>query len=1380
MPQPLRPTSDELASGQLDSQWIELRGVVRSVVERGGGLVLNVSSGAFECLVFVLKYPSLPTDIVDGQVRIRGVFAGLYDPSSIRVIGFQVLTPSWSDVQVLERPTQRLWSAPVRPIRLLLRLTPGGAFSHRVRVRGVVTLQQLGQFLCIRDSEGALLVNTTQPTPVKVGDLIDAMGFPAIGDYTVIMRDAIFRRVGGGPAPEPVVVSPEELRAGNHDADLVRLSAQLLNYTTRPGEQVLELQAGGVTFRAVLSTATNRSSLGSLRVASLLQLTGVTMVEADKNHELNGFELLLRSPADVVVLRLPSWWTVRRALLVLGLLAAAVILALGWIAALRRRVRQQTEALRLEFERELALEEQYRDLFENASDLIQWVDPQGRLVHVNPAWRKTLGYSEEEVANLTLFEIVHPNSQEHCRQLFQRLMSGAKIEGVEAEFIARSGETVALEGSCDCKFVDGKPVSSRGIFRNVTERKRAEAQLADRLRFEILLADLSARFVNVPAEKLDDEIEEALRRVGECLGVEASSLWQVSAETPRVVRLTHLYRPLGGPPLPERMDAQEYFPWCYRQIVDLKAKVIAVSSLEELPANAARDREAWRQLGVKSTLVIVLSVGGGTPVGALSFNTMGAERTWSEEIVNRLQLVAQIFSNALARQGSDRALRRSEQFNREVISNAQEGVIVYDREFRFLVWNRFMEELTGMPAEQVLGKCGFDMFPHLREQNVEPLLRRALAGETLQSHDMPFFVRETAKSGWVSATYSPHFGPDGQITGVIAIVRNISGRRQAEQALRAAEEKFRKAFDACPEPMAIRTIPEGRYLEANDAFIRLAGCRREEIIGKTVTELGIYVNREDLDRENALIARDGKVHDYEAPLGWKSRELIHALVSAERIVLGGQPCLLLVAKDITERRRIEQALRDSEQRYRTLFENSPVGIYRTTPDGRILAGNPAFARMLGYSCFEELASRNLNAPDFEPEYSRGEFKEQLEKEGRITGLESQWRRRDGSVIFVRENARAIRDDSGRLLYYEGTCEDVTERKRAEEALRESEDRYRDLVEHSQDIICTHDLEGRILSVNELPARSLGYERSELLKKRIQDILVPEVREKFGKYMALMQRDGAVKGLMLVQTAAGEQRTLEYNNTLRTEGVPAPVVRAVAHDVTERKRAEEERQRSLEQLRALAAHLESVREEERKRAAREIHDQLGQALTAIKLDLSSLARKSPADPEEHAKRTSSILNLVDETIRSVRRISTELRPGMLDDLGLAATVEWAAEEFATRTGMKCRLDLPQEHIAIDPQTATAVFRILQETLTNVARHAKASEVMVRLAKEDSNLTLEVHDNGTGIAADKLSSASSLGILGMRERALLLGGDLIITGAPGRGTTMRVRIPEARGT
>jgi signal transduction histidine kinase len=154
-----------------------------------------------------------------------------------------------------------------------------------------------------------------------------------------------------------------------------------------------------------------------------------------------------------------------------------------------------------------------------------------------------------------------------------------------------------------------------------------------------------------------------------------------------------------------------------------------------------------------------------------------------------------------------------------------------------------------------------------------------------------------------------------------------------------------------------------------------------------------------------------------------------------------------------------------------------------------------------------------------------------------------------------------------------------------------------------------------------------------------------------------------------------------------------------------------------------------------------------------------------------------LKLLDDTIQSVQRISTDLRPGILDDLGLGAALEWAAEEFETRTGTRCRISMPDEDINVDPDRATALFRIFQEILTNVARHAKATQVNVWLAKENGNLALEVHDNGLGISEEQLSAGKSLGILGMRERARLLGGELIIQGVHGAGTTVRARIPRA---
>jgi signal transduction histidine kinase len=231
---------------------------------------------------------------------------------------------------------------------------------------------------------------------------------------------------------------------------------------------------------------------------------------------------------------------------------------------------------------------------------------------------------------------------------------------------------------------------------------------------------------------------------------------------------------------------------------------------------------------------------------------------------------------------------------------------------------------------------------------------------------------------------------------------------------------------------------------------------------------------------------------------------------------------------------------------------------------------------------------------------------------------------------------------------------------------------------------------------------------------------------------------------------------------------------VLHNITERKQTEAQLNRSFGQLRALAARLQSVREEERTKVAREIHDELGQALTAIKIELTSLLFEWPSR-EKPSKRVASITRLVDQTIQSVRKISTELRPGILDALGLVAAVEWAAEEFETRTGIRCRVDLPKEPLEISQERATAIFRIFQETLTNITRHADATEVHVRLAKENHSLDLDVKDNGVGVSEEQLAAGESLGILGMRERALLLGGEFLVSGAPNQGTRVKVSVP-----
>jgi PAS domain S-box-containing protein len=740
MPRPQRATGDELASGRLDSQWIELEGVVRSVSQRDRGLILNVFSGAYECSVFVLNYLSLPADIVDGKVRVRGVVAGVYDSSSTRLVGFQVLTPGWSDVQVLEKPTPAMWSAPVRPMGQFLRLTLDGAFTHRVHVQGVVTFQQVGKSLCIRGSDGALLIHTTQLTPLKPGDQIQATGFPALTNFSAIMRDAIFRKIGDGPPPEPVDVDPDKLAVGTQNADLIRLSARLLNRTTRPGEEGLELQADAVNFRAVLRTDGNSDPFASLRTGSVLRLTGVLVVEADENHEPKGFEILLRSPADVVVLELPSWWTPRHALLALSLLGVVMLLALGWITALRRRVRLQTQALRLKYERELALEEQYRDLFENAYDLIQCVDAQGRILHVNPAWRETLGYSEAEVASLNILDIVKPAYRERCRGLLQRLMSGEKVGTIEVEVVAKSGETIWVEGSSDFQFVDGKPVSTRGIFRNVTERKRAE----DAQRFLACIVESSdyAIFGTTPDGTIVswNAAAEALfgYGAGEILGKHVSTLVP-----------------------PDRQDEVGH-------ILGRLMQGEKISHFETTP---------MRKDGARLCVSLTVS-----PIKSAAGEVMGAA-TIAHDISER------------------KRAQEAQRFLACIVESSDYAIYGTDPEGSIVSWNKSSEALFGYASSEILGKHVSILVPADRKDEVSRILQRARLGEIV-SHLETTRVRKGGARLDISVTVSPLNNSVGDFIGTAAIAHDIRQRKRAELELRKAKEDAEAANHAKSEFLA--------------------------------------------------------------------------------------------------------------------------------------------------------------------------------------------------------------------------------------------------------------------------------------------------------------------------------------------------------------------------------------------------------------------------------------------------------------------------------------------------------------------------------------------------------------------------------------------------
>ena len=293
----------------------------------------------------------------------------------------------------------------------------------------------------------------------------------------------------------------------------------------------------------------------------------------------------------------------------------------------------------------------------------------------------------------------------------------------------------------------------------------------------------------------------------------------------------------------------------------------------------------------------------------------------------------------------------------------------------------------------------------------------------------------------------------------------------------------------------------------------------------------------------------------------------------------------------------------------------------------------------------------------------------------------------------------------------------------------------------------------------------GYEALAIAREKCPDVPFIFVTGTFGEEVAI---EALKKG--------ATDYVLKHHLSRLVPSVQRALREAAAR--AERRIAEEKLRESHEQLRALSVHLQHVREEERTRIAREVHDELGQSLTALKLQLTWLAGRLPGALGRVREQVSSMLRRIDETIHTVRRIATELRPGLLDSAGLPAALEWQAGQFERQTGIRCHVTIDIGERDCNQEMNTTFFRIFQETLTHVLRHARANRVEVRLTRQGEHLVLEVKDNGRALTDGGTRGEESIGLLDMRERAGLFGGELEVHGLPAQGTTVRVSIPLPR--
>jgi hypothetical protein len=351
--------------------------------------------------------------------------------------------------------------------------------------------------------------------------------------------------------------------------------------------------------------------------------------------------------------------------------------------------------------------------------------------------------------------------------------------------------------------------------------------------------------------------------------------------------------------------------------------------------------------------------------------------------------------------------------------------------------------------------------------------------------------------------------------------------------------------------------------------------------------------------------------------------------------------------------------------------------------------------------------------------------------------------------------------------------DIVSRKKAEEQT----DLQARVLDQTSDRVCITNLDGVIRYVNEAECRALKRSRSELVGRHIS--VVGEDAELGATQQEIVDSTlatGQWRGEVVNFASNGAQSMVDLRTFLvRSSSDKAMAMCGIGTDITELKKSEAELLQSQMELRNLYLQLQNAREEERRRISREIHDELGQSITAMQLDLAWLKKKAdPVRPDLLAK-LDSMGQVAESALATVRRVSTELRPGVLDALGLSAAVEWLVRDFEKRGEIRCSLKIEPDEIEVEPNLATDVFRVLQEALTNVARHARASSLQVTLRQNEGVLELEVTDDGIGISEGDISRPGSLGLRGIRERLLMHGGEISLRRLPGRGTCLSAAIP-----
>jgi two-component system, NarL family, sensor histidine kinase ComP len=1096
-----------------------------------------------------------------------------------------------------------------------------------------------------------------------------------------------------------------------------------------------------------------------------------------------------------------------------------------------------------------------QELMDLSRDAIFSLTPQGLFGSMNQAFGKITGWQTQEWIGKPFTDLLHPEDIPLGMERFSNILKGHTAEAIELRIRKKSGDYVWTEVLGSPRMQKGIITGLLGIGRDITERKLAEdvlrrSEIKLKTLFEVLPVGVSI----IDAERNIIFVNSALERI---LNITKDGLIRGDFKSRKYIRP-------DGTQMPEEEFASVRAIKEQRAVCDVETGVVMEDG-----------KVIWTDVNAVPVAF---------PDWKVVITTMDiTERKLAEE-----------------------ALQHEKNFAESIIETAQVIILVLDKQGHIIRFNPYTEEIFGYKLAEVRGKDWFSIFlPKSDVEEVRSLFLKAISDIQTRGYINRIVTRDGSERqiDWYDKTLKDM---QGNIVGLLSVGQDITERKQAEEALRASKQKTSDALEFNRKILDTSSIgiltyrKSGQCISANVAAAQMTGATVEQLQAQNFHEISSW--KKSGMYQAAIKALDTGIEQLlDAHLVTTFGKNVWLSFSFTSFDSTGERHLLVFAYDITERKLAEKSLQESEERFRRLYQQAPLGYQSLDAEGCFIDVNQAWLDLFQYRRDEVIGHwfGDFLAPQ-EVEAFRQRF--QYFKETGKVHVDLEMIQRTGSGIIVHIDGKIGYDEHGQFKQTHCILYNITDRKLAETALRESEERYRRLVEGSPDAIAVHS-KGKFVFVNSAGVKLIGAQSpQELIGKSILDVVHPDSRsevidrlrymaegkeaplfeEKFVKFDGsvinvevvgipftylgqiatqvvvrdITERKLAEEALNLekenfryslddsplgVRIATIEGNTIYANKALldfygydsldelqktplkkryttesyiqaqarkrqRKQGdfsatdYEVSIVRkngeirhlqvfrkevlwdgvrqfqVICSDITGRKLADEEIRKSKKLLEDLNKHLDEIRENERALISREIHDQIGQSLTALKLDMNWMHKYLNTSPEA-ATKLEGMIELITNTIKDVQRISSDLRPGILDDLGLAAAIEWYCDEFEKRTAIKCILKL-DDSIFGDPQKNLVLFRVLQEALTNVIRHANASSVTIKLHQTQKGTMLAIQDDGTGITKEKVESTKSLGLIGMRERLKQFGGEIDLSSKEGHGAKLTIFIPERK--